>query len=525
MLSLIQKYYHTLKHLQWIQVKYRLVYLLFKPSIGNQKMQLEVEQSEANSPLKLLPSIFSSTSFLETDRFQFLNIEQYFDQGIDWNFSLYGKLWTYNLNYFEFLSQPNISKYEGLGLIHDFINKEKNIKDGMEPFPISLRAIFWIKFLLKHRVNDETIHQSLFRQLQILSVRPEFHLMGNHLLENGFSLLFGGCYFKNKKLLKQAEKILSEQLDEQILPDGAHFELSPMYHQIMLFRILDCINLLQQNPIFDLLHLAQQLQEKASRMLGWMQEMRFQNGQLPRLNDSTNGIAPEPQELIDYARRLGIKTQGIGLKECGYRKIKKTDYELLIDVGQIGPDYIPGHAHSDTFNFVLHHFGKPFIVDTGISTYEKNQKRNQERSTSAHNTVAIAGEEQSEIWGGFRVARRAKVVKLQELPNQISAAHNGYHRIDTIHQRTFKFEDDSVTIIDEISNQNNAEAFLHFHPDVEVYLIGQEIQTNLGKITFENLKSIKLAPFEWALGFNKTKPSKKVILNFNERLCTKIYTP
>ena len=35
----------------------------------------------------------------------------------------------------------------------------------------------------------------------------------------------------------------------KILEDGGHFELSPMYHQIMLFRVLDCIQLLKLNQL------------------------------------------------------------------------------------------------------------------------------------------------------------------------------------------------------------------------------------------------------------------------------------
>ena len=46
---------------------------------------------------------------------------------------------------------------------------------------------------------------------------------------------------------KKAVEILREELEEQILNDGGHFELSPMYHQIMLFRVLDCINLIENN--------------------------------------------------------------------------------------------------------------------------------------------------------------------------------------------------------------------------------------------------------------------------------------
>ena len=40
-------------------------------------------------------------------------------------------------------------------------------------------------------------------------------------------------------------------LNEQILDDGGHYELSPMYHKLMLYRILDCINLAKSNSSFD----------------------------------------------------------------------------------------------------------------------------------------------------------------------------------------------------------------------------------------------------------------------------------
>mgnify|MGYP000647957824 CR=1 FL=1 len=78
----------------------------------------------------------------------------------------------------------------------------------------------------------------------------EYHLMGNHLLENAFSLLFRAYYFRNNQLFDTAKKILKTELSEQFLDDGGHFERSPMYHQIMLFRMLDCWNLTENNSAF-----------------------------------------------------------------------------------------------------------------------------------------------------------------------------------------------------------------------------------------------------------------------------------
>ena len=45
--------------------------------------------------------------------FSFLNNKYKFHNEVDWNFDGFGKLWTYNLNYFEFLNCTNVSKELG----------------------------------------------------------------------------------------------------------------------------------------------------------------------------------------------------------------------------------------------------------------------------------------------------------------------------------------------------------------------------------------------------------------------------
>ena len=72
-------------------------------------------------------------------------------------------------------------------------------------------------------------------------------MLGNHLLENAFSLLFGAYYFQDEKLYNKSKDLLISELNEQVLKDGAHFELSPMYHQIILLRLLDSIQLIKLN--------------------------------------------------------------------------------------------------------------------------------------------------------------------------------------------------------------------------------------------------------------------------------------
>ena len=386
-----------------------------------------------------------------------------------WNFSEHGKLWSYNLAYFEYLNQESMSRQEGLRLIESFIEHFPAMKDAMEPFPISLRGLNWIKFLRRHKVRDQKIDESLYAQYCILLDNLEYHLLGNHLLENGFSLLFGALYFDDARLYNTAQSILRQELNEQILNDGAHFELSPMYHQIMLFRLLDAINLLHANAQKNQETLLEFLEQKASAMLGWLKNLTFDDGSIPLFNDSATAIAPHSQELFDYAARLGVEAQEKPLCESGYRRVDRQGYTCIVDVGNIGPDYIPGHAHADTFSFEMQRGNAPFIVDSGLSTYETNARRSSERSSQAHNTVTLSGESQSEMWGSFRVAERAHVISLHEGSGFIRATHNGFRkRLKALHEREFVFEEDGITITDRIISQTKqpAVARLHFHPTV-----------------------------------------------------------
>ena len=469
--------------------------------------------------ISLNQSILSLASF-ENDNFTFLNKKKEFTDSIDWNFGDYGKLWLYNLNYFDYLYQKNISKEDGLRLIYDFIEKSEKIKDGMMPFPISLRGINWIKFLVKHNIIDEKINNSLYTQYSILLDNLEYHILGNHLLENGFSLLFGAYYFDDAILHEKAKEILVTELEEQILSDGAHFELSPMYHQIMLFRILDCINLLQNNLKEKDTEFLQFLQQKASMMLSWLNNITFQDGSIPLLNDSTNGIAPTSKELFEYASRLNITYEKMMFNESGYRKFKNTKYECIVDVGNIGPDYIPGHAHADTFNFVLYVNDYPFIVDTGLSTYETNERRMLERSTSSHNTVEIDGINQSEVWGGFRVARRAKIVSLKENDNSVEAMHDGYRRRGILHTRKFVALENIFIIEDRIESkkEHTCVNYLHFYPGLEPNIKNNEILINNIKIKIKNYDNIQIENYLYAKEFNLLIEAKRVKIMFTKNL-------
>jgi uncharacterized heparinase superfamily protein len=417
-----------------------------------------------------------------------------------------------------------LTQEKGLELIRVFIDGADGNSIGFEPYPASLRGINWIKFLSEHNRNDTVISTFLYGQYQQLLDNLEHHLLGNHLLDNGFSLLFGAYFFHDKKLYDSARNILTEELAEQILADGGHFERSPMYHQLILHRLLDCVNLVRNNDVFGD-ELKGLLYRYDSSMTSWLKQITFENGDIPLVNDAANGIAPTTAALCDYAHRLDIPEKNSRLADSGYRKNKRGNYEILVDVGAIGPDYNPGHAHSDTFNFILYADGKPFIVDTGTSTYESGERRLRERQTAAHNTVRVGGYEQSEVWNSFRVARRAYVKDLREDEYSIAASHTGYERIGATHQREFIFSDRDIQIIDQVESRKEyaCHAFLHFHPNVDVRMNESRIIADERMIVISGADRIELKDYDYAPEFNRLIPAKVAEIRFTGQLETKIH--
>lgn len=509
--------FHTLSYLKPIQFVYRGK-LFLRKRISPLKMNWSKYDTELQRvDIVLLDSIpFPNFYSFHNNNFTFLNLSRAFSKNIDWEYMGYGRLWCYNLNYFAFLRQEDCSKEIGCELIDDYINNLTAISVGMEPYPLSLRCSNWIYFFVKHQIKNDKYDLILYKQLQLLSRQLEYHLLGNHLLENGFSLLFGAYYFNNIEFYKKAKHILLPELKEQTLSDGANFELSPMYHCIILLRLLDSCNLVQSNALFSC-ELLPFFESISSKMLSWLKAIIFNNGNIPLFNDAAFGIAPLPVHLFEYAQRIGLKIDEGELTESGYRKYTNDKFELVIDVAQIGPDYQPGHAHADTFNFELYIEGRSVIVDTGISTYEINSNRLYERSTKAHNTVVKNASNSSEVWSGHRVGKRASVCIEYEDSNKLVASHNGYSDSFT-HKRTFSFQKEAITILDEM--KGTAEAYLHFHPLELIKLSTNHVEGKNYTIDFIGANSVEILDSYYAPEFNKRISSKCVRICFNNKLET-----
>jgi hypothetical protein len=96
------------------------------------------------------------------------------------------------------------------------------------------------------------------------------------------------------------------------------------------------------------------------------------------------------------------------------------------------------------------------------------------RSTRAHNTVMIAGREQSEVWGTFRLARQARVRNVEFAAGgnefQFVGEYSPYYAADVFHRREVTRLDDGWHFRDTVTGWEDVsiQSFLHFHPDLEV---------------------------------------------------------
>jgi uncharacterized heparinase superfamily protein len=493
--------------------------------------------SDASQPIGFLPVAQRQPSLLDAETFVFINQAGSLPS-LGWDGQAKGKadpvskLWRYNQHYFDDLNaagaEQRVNWHQAL-LLRWFAENPPGLGVGWDPYPTSLRLVNWVKWELagkshkllgsqgqplsgphtvlqshdRSRQNalPDVCVQSLAVQARWLMQRIEWHLLGNHLFANAKALVFVGVFFSGdeaQRWLKTGLKIIADELSEQVLKDGGNFERSPMYHAIFLEDLLDLINIAQAYPGVLPEQQVVSWVETASKMLGWLNTMTHPDGEIAFFNDAAIGIAPNPKQLQTYAMRLnvlvGLQKSGsnaslgdevidffatnlnmVHLSDSGYVAVTNRDAAVFLDVAPIGPDYLPGHAHADTLSFELSLFGERVFVNCGTSAYGTGEVRQFERSTAAHNTVMINDQNSSEVWGGFRVARRAypRELVIDKLSDGmiVSCAHDGYKRLKgkPIHRRSWRFRGASLVVEDRVEGHFDfAFAYFHIHPSIRI---------------------------------------------------------
>lgn len=462
------RYFHTLRYLRPIQFYSRLAQRLYRP-----RPNLSPPPPLRTPTGTLTPPLCRPRSLLGPTRFLFLNECRELTSPMDWDASEVPKLWRYNLHYFDDLTAVDAADrndwHEAL-LDRWIAENPPGRGTGWEPYPLSVRIVNWVKRSLAGRPLSSDQISSLAVQARFLAEQIEWHLLGNHLLTNAKALIFAGFYFAGAEADRWRSTgldILDDQLPEQILADGGHYERSPMYHSLMLEDLLDLINLHATYGVGT----PGNWRPTVARMGGWLAAMTHPDGDIAFFNDAALDIAPAPADLAAYAGRLGIGFDAAGPRPTasGYGRLESADAVLLMDYAPVGPDFLPGHAHADTLSFEFSLGGRRLLVNSGTSVYGLGIERERQRGTAAHNTVRIDGFDSSEVWHGFRVARRARPFDIELGTNMAIASHDGYRRLPghPVHRRRWHLECGRLEIEDEVSGtgHHQLEVYFHLHPD------------------------------------------------------------
>jgi uncharacterized heparinase superfamily protein len=482
MMAGVLRWWHTIRYLRPVQIYGRLWFRLHRPRID------ESPGPTLRTPQQpFVSTAWRAASLIGEDTFRFLNEAHGLTGMQGWNDPGIGRLWRYNLHYFDDLTATGAETrtHWHQALLLRWVQENPPGKGtGWEPYPTSLRLVNWLRWHLAGNQLPDACVQSMAIQTRWLSGHLEHHLLGNHLWANAKALVFAGACFEGREAagwLGHGLRLLQRELREQVLPDGGHFERSPMYHAIMLADLLDLLALAKAFP--GVLPEPAVLAWRAAvvPMLRWLAAMTHPDGEIALFNDAALNIAPRLTDLEAYARALDIELASLetasmqDLADSGYVRMQIGPAVLIADAGMIGPDYIPGHAHADTLSFELSLFGRRVVVDSGTSCYEASAERLRQRGTAAHNTVQIDGEDSSEVWGSFRVARRARpfdrTLDRDDSGLTLACAHDGYRRLPgkPAHRRHWHLAANHLTVQDTVEGPyRQAVARYHFHPDVRV---------------------------------------------------------
>ena len=414
MLAKLGLYANTIKSMKPSQVYYRIRKMLqLDCSIGC-KVTSDVSRVV---PIATVEELDYDPAFLRRfpadelldDTVTFLHSSKEFHWNDKWHFDDKSALWNFNLHYFEFLfslvdayRKTGDKKYleKSIETIRGWINQnpKANGGEGWSPYTIDLRLTNWMGYYAAVHTELDDDFQSLFinsvhEQYDFLSRHLEKDILGNHYFEDLKALVICALFFNDEPVLHTALKVFKAECKEEILPDGMHFELSPMYHKLRYFD-----------------------------------------------------LTPE------YKSRF---------VDSGFYIFKQNDWKLIVDAGQPGPAYIPGHAHCDAMSFELFKAGKPVIVNCGTYAYQCKE-RSFFRSTAAHNTVMINDTEQSQCWGAFRMAKRSSVSLIKIEDNMISMKMVDQRKNSVC--RTIEIGKESLKVTD-ISEGNSIKSFLHVDCD------------------------------------------------------------
>ena len=178
-----------------------------------------------------------------------------------------------------------------------------------------------------------------------------------------------------------------------------------------------------------------------------------------------------------YRPRVQFTESGYFLMGAGFET--PDEVRLLADAGPLGYLSIAAHGHADALSFVLGIGDREILVDPGTYAYHTDPAwRRYFRSTLAHNTVQIDGQDQSQQAGNFMWTdhARARCIEFEAgaTRQRFVGEHHGYERLDdpVVHRREIVFDADQqmigVSDLLRCSGEHRAVRAWHFSEQCQV---------------------------------------------------------
>jgi hypothetical protein len=373
-----------------------------------------------------------------------------------------------------------------------------------------------------------------------------FFSPNTHLLGEGVGLYFLGvlCPELNRaeKWKRLGWRIVMEQADAQVLPDGMHFEQSLYYHVYALDFFLHAALLGSRNGALLPEHFERTLEKILDALLRITQA-----GITPRFGDDDGGrvfdgrrnraehlLDPLPTGAVLFGRG-DFKRAAAGLREetvwllgaegaARFDELDETATELhsvalpdsgtyvmacakhgpvqlVIDAGRQGV-YGGGHGHADALSLQLAQSGQALLVDPGTGAYVgSDSTRMSFRITAAHNTLQVDGLSQSAPKGAFSWKRLTNTTVHEWIQGEhfdlFAGSHDGYAPV--VHRRwVFYCKPDFWLVRDVVEGAGKHRIAVHWHlaPSMLPQNITQQKKTFLVFGFPEKASAIALAPSE-----------------------------
>lgn len=287
---------------------------------------------------------------------------------------------------------------------------------------------------------------------------------GNHLTTDLAGLQIIGIGLGGtggaKKWIEQSWRVLEAELPLQVPSDGVCREASVPYHRLVaeLFLLPALARKARGLSVADAYW------QRLRGMAGFVAAYTRPDGEVPIWGDADDGRAlPLGTQAINDHRYLlellaGTATSDealwwLGTKggtgsdkksptstafaDCGVHVMRHADDYVFIDAGPVGMAGRGGHGHNDCLSFEASLMGTRLVADPGCYVYTADwQARNRFRSTAAHNTPGIDGEEINRIpradWLWYIQDDAKPDVRHWSTSKEIDllvAAHTGYQRL------------------------------------------------------------------------------------------------